>query len=65
MENNEIEKYLNLIVEDLYQGLKNLADTVRDESKSRRDIATVLDGIGLDICRHWPFCNSVHSKELK
>lgn len=68
MDNNEIEEPLNVIVEDLYQGIKNLAKTVRDQSKSREDIrediAVILDKLAFDFCRHWPFCNTVHKKEL-
>ena len=61
---NDIEKNLNLMVEDLYTTLKTLAETLRDPSKSPNDIAKGVDGIRFTLCKHWPLCSEAHSKEF-
>ena len=62
MSNQEMQNYLNLIVEDLYSGLNNLAGRVRG-AESPEEIAGQLEQLAFDICRHWPICAEIHNLE--
>ena len=53
--NADLEANLNLIVEDLYKGLTNIARQVRG-GDTPENIAERLEQLALDICRHWPIC---------
>ena len=59
MTNAELEEYLDLIVEDLYNGFNTLAASTR-ANLSREDLADQLQTLAEDICRHWPTCRALH-----
>jgi len=58
--NAELQQNLNVVIEDLYTGLNELAAQVRGGGSSE-DLAARIEQMAFDICRHWPICAELHN----
>lgn len=59
MDFEDLEANLNATIEELYNGLTDLATETRSND-SRDDLADRMDRLASDICRHWPTCRAAH-----
>jgi hypothetical protein len=59
MDYEELEENLNLTIEELYNGLSNLANVTRS-NPDPDDVADQFQRLADDICRHWPTCRAAH-----
>ena len=50
----ELKNDLDKIIEDLYCGLRKVAE--KERGLGRSDTADALEELANDICNHWPTC---------
>jgi hypothetical protein len=61
-ESKDLEQNLNLVIEDLVDGLYSLAEKARDGA-SRDELADIIEQMAGIICKHWPDCFDRMEKE--
>ncbi len=60
----ELERNLNLTIEEVYNGLYSLAAKIRANG-SPDDSALLLEKLAWDMCKRWPICFAAHEKDQK